>query len=93
LAVFKAYKFVLFHVCSKVNGQILIKVTGIVFPAHSLIEKIYISVLVLDGGEWLNSRSGCFTPVKELRYPLNRRLVGPQSQFGLLGGEKFSCES
>ena len=42
----------------------------------------------LGGGEWSTSRSGRFTPGKELRYPLNRRLGGLQSQSGRLEGGK-----
>jgi len=38
--------------------------------------------LVIDGGEWFTSRSGCFIPRKEPRFPLNRRLGGPQSWSG-----------
>jgi hypothetical protein len=37
------------------------------------------SILALDGGEWLTSHSGCFTPMKEPWYPLNRRMGGPRS--------------
>jgi hypothetical protein len=33
----------------------------------------------LDGGEWLASHLGRFTPGKDPRYPLDRRLCGPQS--------------
>jgi len=43
-----------------------------------------------DGGEWLASRPGRFTPDKERRYPLNRRLGGPQSRFrGFVKRYKF----
>jgi hypothetical protein len=34
----------------------------------------------LDGGGWLTPRPGCFTPGKETRYPLYRRLGGPQGR-------------
>jgi hypothetical protein len=34
------------------------------------------------GGGWLASRPGCFTPWKETRYPLYRRLGGPQGRSG-----------
>jgi hypothetical protein len=33
-----------------------------------------------DGGDWLTPRRGRFTPGKEPRYPLNRRLGGPHSR-------------
>jgi hypothetical protein len=36
----------------------------------------------LDGGEWSTSRSGRFTPGKETRYLLNRRLGGSQRRSG-----------
>ena len=42
----------------------------------------------LDGGEWLTPRPGRFTPGKETRYPLYRRLGGPQSLSGRV--RKFS---
>jgi hypothetical protein len=42
----------------------------------------------LDGGEWLVSHSGRFTSDKEPRYPLNRRLSGPQNWSGYSGKEK-----
>jgi hypothetical protein len=34
--------------------------------------------LTLDGGGWSTPRPGRFTPGKETRYPLYRRLGGPQ---------------
>ena len=40
------------------------------------------------GYEWLNSRPGRFTTGTEPRYPLNRRLRGPQSRSALHGEEK-----
>jgi hypothetical protein len=42
----------------------------------------------LDGGEWLASRLGRFTPRNSLWYPLNRRLGGPQNRSGRYGLEK-----
>jgi hypothetical protein len=33
--------------------------------------------MALDGYWWSEPRSDCFTPGKETRYPLNRRLCGP----------------
>jgi len=37
----------------------------------------------LDGGKWLDSRSGRFTPWKRPRFPLlDRRFGGPQSRSG-----------
>ena len=33
-------------------------------------------------GEWLTPRLGRFTPMKETRYPLYRRLDGPQGRSG-----------
>jgi hypothetical protein len=54
--------------------------------------EIYVDPLLLtpalDGGEWLASRFCRFTPGKELRYPLDRRLAGPQSRSGRCGLEK-----
>ena len=49
-------------------------------------EKRYSSTLsltlALDGGGWLTSRPGHFTLGKETRYPLYRRLGGPQGRSG-----------
>jgi hypothetical protein len=36
----------------------------------------------LGGGGWSTSRPGRFTPGKETRYPLHRRLGGPQNMSG-----------
>ena len=36
----------------------------------------------LDGDGWLTPRPSSFTPEKETRYPLYRRLGGPQGRFG-----------
>jgi hypothetical protein len=45
----------------------------------------------LDGGEWLTSRPGRFTPQENSPwYPLDRRLGGPQSRSGGGGEEKNS---
>ena len=41
--------------------------------------------LTLDRCERWTSRPGRFTPDKHLRYPLNRRLVGPQGRSGRYG--------
>jgi hypothetical protein len=38
--------------------------------------------LALDEGGWSTSRPGRFTPGKETRYPLYRRLGGPQGRSG-----------
>jgi hypothetical protein len=43
----------------------------------------------LAGGEWSASRPGRFTPGKEPRYSLDRRLDGPQSRYGRRGEEKI----
>jgi hypothetical protein len=43
---------------------------------------------VLDSGEWSTSRPGRFTPGKEPRYLLNRRLGGSRSQSGHFGEKK-----
>jgi hypothetical protein len=40
--------------------------------------------LALDGGGWSTSRPGSLTPGKETRYPLYRRLDGPQGRSGRL---------
>jgi hypothetical protein len=42
-------------------------------------------ISALFGGEWSASRPGRFTP----RYPLDRRLGGPQSWSGHRGEEKI----
>ena len=42
-------------------------------------------------GELSTSRSGRCTPGKEPRYPLNRRVGGPQSRSGRLGEERLAC--
>jgi len=36
----------------------------------------------LDGGEWTTLCTRCLNPGKEPRYPLNRKLGGPQSWSG-----------
>ena len=38
----------------------------------------------LDGGGWWTPRSGPLTPGKQSRYPLYRRLAGPQKPSGLV---------
>jgi hypothetical protein len=38
--------------------------------------------LALDEGRWSTPRPGRFTPEKETRYPLYRRLGGPQGRSG-----------
>ena len=49
-------------------------------------EQMYSSTLpstsTLDGGGWSTPRPGRFTPRKETRYPLNKRLGGPQGLSG-----------
>jgi hypothetical protein len=40
--------------------------------------------LALDGGGWSTLRPGCFTPWKETRDPVSRRLGGPQGRSGRL---------
>ena len=44
-----------------------------------------------DGGEWSTLRLGRFASGKSTRYPLNRRLVGPQNKFGRFGVVKIPC--
>jgi hypothetical protein len=47
------------------------------------------STSALDGGEWSASSPGRFTPKERApRYPLDRRLGGPQSRYGRGGEEK-----
>jgi hypothetical protein len=47
---------------------------------------------VLDGGEWSASRPGrALPPGKGPRYPLDRRLGGPQSRSGHRGYRKILC--
>ena len=36
----------------------------------------------VDGGGWSKPDSGLFTPGEETRYPLYKRLCGPQGRFG-----------
>jgi hypothetical protein len=51
---------------------------------------VYIYIFVtsaLVGGDWSASRPGRFTPGWSPRYPLDRRLVGPQSWSGWHGEE------
>lgn len=43
----------------------------------------------LHGGEWFAARPGRCTPGKDPRYPLSRRLAGPQSWSGRYGKEKY----
>jgi hypothetical protein len=42
----------------------------------------------LDAGDWSVSRPSCFTPGKEVRYPLNMRIGGPLSLFGSFEEER-----
>jgi hypothetical protein len=37
---------------------------------------------VLDGGKWSTPRPACFIPGKETRYPVYRRLGGPEGRSG-----------
>jgi hypothetical protein len=47
-------------------------------------------ISALDGGEWSVSRPSRFTPEgKNPRYPLERRLCGPQSRSGRREEEKI----
>jgi hypothetical protein len=53
---------------------------------------VYIHIFLtsaLAGGEWTASRTGLFTPGEKPRYPLARRLGGPQSRSGRRGEEKI----
>ena len=43
----------------------------------------------LDGGGWSTPRNGRFNPGKETRYPLHRRLGGPQGRFGRVRKMEF----
>jgi hypothetical protein len=43
----------------------------------------------LVGGKWSASRFGLFSPGKEPRYPLDRRLGGPQTRSERSGEEKY----
>jgi hypothetical protein len=46
----------------------------------------------LGRGEWSASRSGRFTPRERApRYPLDRRLGGPQNRSGRRGEEQKPC--
>ena len=45
-------------------------------------------ISALGGDQWLDLPFGRFKPVKEDRYPLNRRLVGFQRRSGLFEEEK-----
>jgi hypothetical protein len=42
---------------------------------------------VLDKGEWSTSLPGHFSPGVETRYPLNKKLDGPQRRSARLGEE------
>jgi hypothetical protein len=44
----------------------------------------------LDGGGWLRPLAGRFTPGKETRYPLYRRLGGPHGRNGRVWKISFS---
>jgi hypothetical protein len=48
-------------------------------------------ISALDGIEWSALRPGRFIPLRKNRwYPLDRKLIGPQSQSGCGGEEKNS---
>jgi hypothetical protein len=53
------------------------------------VQKDVFLTLALVGGEWLASRPGRFTPGKDPRYPLDRKLGGPQSRTGRHGEVKI----
>jgi hypothetical protein len=48
------------------------RIRGVKVQLHSLLSS------AIDGGEWSNLNLGLFTFGKESRYPLNRRISGPQ---------------
>jgi hypothetical protein len=53
---------------------------------------VYIHIFITSPpveGEWLASRTGRFTPGKEPRYPLDRKLGGSQSRHGRYGEVKI----
>jgi len=53
------------------------------------LQAVYTSTL--DGNQWSSSRSGRFTPWKKsFRYPLLRRMGGPQSRSGRVGQQKIN---
>jgi hypothetical protein len=68
----------------------MVKVKGKVHPRTDHVgpegEQRYSTTLslpsALDGGGWSTLRPGRFTPGKETRYPLYRRLGGPQGRSG-----------
>ena len=51
-------------------------IRGVEVWLHSIVTS------AVDGGEWFTSRFVRFTPGKEPRYSLNRRLGGPKSRSG-----------
>ena len=53
------------------------------FALEQAMKAIVISLTsALDGGGWLTPRLGRFTPTKDTRYPLHRRLSGPEGWCG-----------
>jgi hypothetical protein len=60
------------------RGWLMLKWSEV--QTHSLL------ISALDVGRWTVSRPGHFTPEKQPRYPLNRRMGGPQSWSGRFGG-------
>jgi hypothetical protein len=50
--------------------------------------KIFLTPALAEG-EWSASRPGRFIPGEESQYPLDRRLVGPQSRSGRRGEEEI----
>jgi hypothetical protein len=73
--------------------------TGKAVPIKHYAKKAYGGVDVkihvfwisaLDAGDWTASRSGLITPGERApRYPLDRKLGGPQSRSGQCGEEKI----
>jgi hypothetical protein len=79
------------------TGEIYVKVELSLFTPRRLIGWVDIWLhlfltLVLDEGEWSFSRSDRLTPGNESRYPLNRRLRGPQGLFGVQEKRKVCSE-
>jgi len=70
-------------------NNVMVKVKSSLFMPCRRMEWRYSSAhfSLGNGGKWSASRPGLCTPRTSLRYPLNRRMSGSQSQSGRFGDD------
>ena len=72
--------FLITYIGLKVKVKMM-KLSPSVPRRHIMVAKVLLFsflTLAIDGGEWSASHCGCFAPLKESFYLLNRRLAGAQ---------------